>query len=148
MPSVVFVVAALVAGAALAVQAAINGRLSLATGHPVTAGIISFLVGLACLLVGIVVFRIPLPRLGALGSLPVWGYAGGSLGAVYVALTILAVPRLGTAATVAFLVAGQMAASLVLDQLGVFGLPEHPINLWRVLGACLLTAGVVLMRVF
>ena len=144
----VYVVLALVAGAALAVQAAINGRLSQATGNAVTAGVISFGVGLACLLAGMVVLRIRIPAASTLGALPVWVWCGGAFGAVYVALAILAVPKLGTAALIAFLVAGQMAASLALDHFGAFGLAEQSINVWRVLGAVLLTAGVVLIRTF
>ena len=41
-----------------------------------------------------------------------------------------------------------MLASLVIDQYGLIGFPEHPITLFRVLGAALLVAGVVLIRAF
>ena len=148
MSGPIYIVLALVAGAALAVQAAINARLSLATGHPLTAGVISFAVGLLCLLAGVVVLRIRIPAMNALGALPAWAWAGGVLGAVYIALAILVVPKLGTAALVAFVVAGQMAASLALDHFGAFGLAEQSINLWRILCALLLTAGVVLIITF
>lgn len=147
MPPYVYIVLALVGGACLATQSAVNARLSLAAAHPVTAAAISFGIGFLCLIVGTLVFRAPVPAAAALEAMPKWGWIGGLLGAVYVALAILAVPKLGTAAVVACIVAGQMFASLLLDHFGAFGLPEHGINLWRILGAVLLTAGVVLIRV-
>jgi bacterial/archaeal transporter family-2 protein len=55
-------------------------------------------------------------------------------------------PRLGTAPLVALLVAGQMLASLLFDQFGLFGLAQYPANLSRLLGAVFLVAGVVLIR--
>lgn len=148
MPTAFYILLALVGGACLATQAALNARLSLATAHPLTAAAISFGVGLACLLAALLAFRPPAPTASALSAMPIWAWAGGALGAIYVAFAILTVPKLGTAAVVAFVVAGQMAASLLLDHYGAFGLAEHGINLWRVLGAILLTAGVVLIRAY
>jgi transporter family-2 protein len=148
VPSFVYVVLALIGGAGLATQAAVNARLSLATGHPVTAATISFGIGFAFLLIGLFAFRVPVPAASALASMPIWGWVGGALGATYVALAILVVPKIGTAAAVALVVAGQMAASLALDHVGAFGLAEHGINIWRIVGALLLTAGVVLIRAY
>lgn len=146
MPALVYIALALVGGACLATQSAVNARLSIATAHPITAAAISFGVGFLCLMVGVLAFRAPIPATDALAAMPKWGWIGGMLGAVYVALAILTVPRLGTAAVVACVVAGQMVASLLLDHFGAFGLAEHGVNVWRVLGAVLLTAGVVLIR--
>jgi len=147
MSGVLYIALALVAGACLATQVAVNARLSMATAHPITAAAISFGIGFVCLLVGAIAFRAPAPTASSLAAMPIWGWVGGALGATYVALAILTLPQLGTAAVVALVVAGQMAASLLLDQFGAFGLPEHGLNFWRILGAILLTAGVVLIRV-
>ena len=92
--------------------------------------------------------RAPLPALAALGALPWWAWFGGALGALYVALSIIVIPKLGAAALFAFIVAGQMLASLLLDHIGAFGLPIQELNLWRLSGALLLVAGVVLIRAF
>ena len=48
----------------------------------------------------------------------------------------------------ALLIAGQMAMSLVMDHYGWLGIPAQPMTLWRVLGAVLLLAGVILIRKF
>jgi transporter family-2 protein len=46
----------------------------------------------------------------------------------------------------AFLLGGQMLASLILDHFGIFGYPVQPISLWRVVGVLLLCAGVLLIK--
>jgi transporter family-2 protein len=70
------------------------------------------------------------------------------MGAFFVTMTIVAVPRLGAMSVMALLIAGQMAVSLVLDHFGWLGVQVHPITPWRILGAALLFAGVVLIRKF
>jgi len=55
-------------------------------------------------------------------------------------------PRLGAATLVAAVVAGQMIASLLLDQYGLLGFPTHPMNGLRVLGAALVIVGVILVQ--
>jgi transporter family-2 protein len=75
-----------------------------------------------------------------------WAWSGGFFGAIYIAVSILLVPRLGTATFVALLIAGQMIASLVFDNFGWFGLAERPVDPSRIFGALLLIGGVVLLR--
>ena len=62
-----------------------------------------------------------LPTGAALRSVPWWGYVGGPFGVVGVAGTILLIPRLGAAGTVALNITGQMLMSLVLDGEGLLG---------------------------
>ena len=64
------------------------------------------------------------------------------LGAFYVATSIILTPRLGAANTITFIVAGQVLASMILDQFGLLNLPVHPVSLARIGGAALVIAGV------
>jgi transporter family-2 protein len=148
MSSLVAAGLAFLGGIAVAMQVAINAHLSRAVGHPLLAVLISVGVTAACLAVALLALRLPLPSRAVLGGVPPWAWAGGAFGGVYLALSILAVPRLGAAVVVAVLVAGQMAAALALDQLGAFGLAEHAITPWRIAGAAALVVGVVLIRFF
>ena len=75
-----------------------------------------------------------------------WAWTGGFFGAIYIAISILLVPRLGTATFVGLLVAGQMLASLAFDHYGVLGVPQHSVDPSRLLGAGLLIGGVILIR--
>ena len=68
------------------------------------------------------------------------------MGAYFVTMTIVSVPRLGAMSVMALLIAGQMTMSLVMDHFGWLGIPSQPISPLRVLGALLLFVGVVLIR--
>jgi transporter family-2 protein len=137
---------AALAGALLPVQAGINAQLRVTLGNPLVATLVSFLIGSVALGLLVLGARIPLQLGPALGRAPWWHWTGGLLGAVYVALTILLAPRLGAAALIAAVVAGQMLASLVLDQWALVGFAPHPLSLQRVLGAVLVIGGVALVR--
>lgn len=141
-----FVGLAFLAGAALSIQAAMNAVLAGGAGHPLWAAVISFSVGLIALLLVGAVARAPLPALGMVSVLPWWAWIGGALGAVYIASSIIVIPKLGAASLVALVVAGQMLTSLALDHFGAFGLQEQGLTIWRAFGALLLIAGVVLIR--
>ena len=54
-------------------------------------------------------------------------------------------PRLGATVLLALTIAGQMAASLLVDHFGVIGFPQTPVTPARLLGAVLLVAGVMLI---
>lgn len=72
--------------------------------------------------------------------------AGGVLGAFYVTLSTILIPRIGAAALMAFLVAGQLIAGMVLDRIGFLGFAVREISLGRVAGAVLLLVGAMLVR--
>jgi transporter family-2 protein len=67
-------------------------------------------------------------------------------GAIFIALGILLVPKIGAATFIALLVAGQMLASVAFDHFGLLGLAQRPVDLPRIIGVALLIAGVLLIR--
>ena len=73
-------------------------------------------------------------------------WTGGIFGAIYIAGSILMLPRLGAATVVALIVVGQMVGSLAFDHFGLLGVPEQPVSLVRIAGAAFLILGVVLVR--
>jgi transporter family-2 protein len=73
-------------------------------------------------------------------------WTGGVFGALYIAVSIFLLPRLGAATFIALLVSGQMLGSLAFDHFGVLGLTAHPASPVRLAGAGLLVVGVVLIR--
>jgi bacterial/archaeal transporter family-2 protein len=137
---------ALAAGVLLPVQAGVNAQLRSVVGSPLSAALVSFLVGTAGLVTAVVIFRAPTALRVAWVASPWWYWVGGLIGALYVVATIVLAPRLGAATLIAAVVAGQMIASLVLDQYGLLGFPTHPISGLRVLGAALVIVGVILVQ--
>jgi len=121
----------LLAGGMIALQAPTNAILARAGGSPVLAALISFAVGTVTLLL-VWLASGNRPRVGAFGGLPPYAWLGGAYGALYVAVAAYAAPRLGLAALITIVIAGQIAMALLLDHFGALGLPREPINLGRI----------------
>jgi bacterial/archaeal transporter family-2 protein len=145
---VLYCLVALIAGACAPTQAGVNSELRIWTGDPVLAAMISFAVGTAALFLYITLFRIPWPQLGTAVELPWWMWTGGLLGAFLVAVTVIVAPKLGAATTMGFMVLGQMLAGLALDNYGLVGFADHPLSFWRVVGACMVVGGAILIKKF
>ena len=135
----------LLGGAFLSAQAPINAALAKSLSDPVLAACISFGIGFLILAV-LSAFRGSWPSASAMSSAPWWFWLGGLLGAFYVAIVIWGVPQLGVVSTVAALIFGQVAAALVLDAVGAFGLPVQAITWQRLLAAGMILGGLVLSR--
>jgi transporter family-2 protein len=138
-------VAMLAGGAFLALQAPTNAMLARGVGSPVNAALISFLVGSAGLAVAAVLLQVR-PDAGAVRALPWWAWLGGLYGAVLVAAMAFAAPKIGVAAALTLLVAGQFVMALALDHFGAMGLVPRPVSPTKVLGLVLIAAGVLLVR--
>ena len=135
-----------VGGACIATQAPINARLGSHVGDPVTAAAISFIVG-AIILSALVVLRGAVPSLDQAAAVPWWGWIGGALGAIYVWAAVWSVGTLGVVTLVAALIFGQLAAALVLDAIGAFGIAVREITWTRVAAVALVAGGLLLSRV-
>jgi transporter family-2 protein len=139
-----FIALAAVGGAFLPLQALLNARLGQSIGGPLWAACVSFFIGTLGLGLFLVLQRTGPPALSALPTTP-WLWAGGLLGAFYLTATIASVQHLGAASTIAFVIAGQLIASLLLDHFGVLSAAPHPINAMRLAGALLLFSGAWLI---
>jgi transporter family-2 protein len=134
------------AGAGIVVQQALNANLRVALNSAAWSGFVSYLVGLLCMTCLLVALREPLPSAVAAARIPWWAWSGGLFGAIFIALAILLVPKLGAATFISLLIAGQMLASIAFDHFALLGLPQRSLDLTRVAGVALLIAGVVLIR--
>ena len=143
-----YLLLALVAGAMMPTQAAINSKLAGYVASPISAAFISFLVGTVGLFVYMVATGTPLNSLVNIKDAPPVAWIGGMLGAFFVASTVILAPRIGVAMTFSLIVAGQMLITLVLDHFGFLGLPVKEISLPRVGGILLIVAGVAIIRRF
>jgi transporter family-2 protein len=147
-----WILLALLAGAVLPVQGAINGLLRSDIGAPFVVGTISFAVAtlamVVALLVTIALTDAPKPQLTGLAKMPWWGWLGAVCGATYVTTVFTAIPVIGTAAAIGLTVAGQQIASLFVDRYGWFRLPKREISALRFGGVALLLIGVALIQVF
>jgi transporter family-2 protein len=147
-----WILLALLAGAVLPVQGAINGLLRSDIEAPFAVGTVSFEVATLAmgvvLLITIVLTDAPKPQLTGLAKMPWWGWLGAICGATYVTTVFTAMPVIGTAAAVGLTVAGQQIASPFVDRHGWFRLPKREISRLRFGGVALLLIGVALIQVF
>ncbi len=143
MPSWILILFALIAGSLLALQAPINAQLGRILDSAVFASFISFAVGTFVLFfVLLAKNEVSIYSIFSLRNVPVSLFIGGVLGAVYVTGTIWLVPQIGVANTLIAIVAGQVLLSLLLDQLGLFGLPVRSITPLRITGAIFVLSGI------
>lgn len=130
-------------GIAVALQPSINGRLAQRIGTLESSGI-SFAVGTLALF-AIVLVGGRLGNMRGIADASWWELTGGFLGALFVTLTIIIVPRIGTASAMAAAIAGQLIAGLLLDQYGIFGFRTIALDGKRAFGVALLLIGAGLV---
>src|SRR3954468_18173451 len=129
-------------------QAGVNAQLAHWVQSPVRAAFVSFVVGTIALLVLSIAIWKPLPSGSRIADAPWWVWVGGLLGAFYVAGSIVTAPRLGAAALIAVIVAGQSLASVVVDPLGWVGFEPKEVSAGRIGGMVLVLTGAALVRFF
>ena len=105
-----FALLAVGAGVSFVIQQAVNADLRSALGSAAWAGVISYLGGTVCMLALAVGLRDRVPSAAAVLHSNWWAWSGGLFGAIYIAISILLVPRMGTATFVGLFIAGQMVA--------------------------------------
>ena len=136
-------VAAVLSGALVAVQARVNAGLAESLDDALLAALISFLTGLVGVLA--VVLARPAARAAwtRLRGVPWWTRLGGLGGASLVAVGAFAAPRIGVALLTVALVAGQTTGGLLVDKAGLGPGGHHALSLPRVGGAVLCLAAVL-----
>ena len=138
----------LIAGALQAWGSPMNGALRHALSNPWLASVISFLPVMAFLLVVFLCLPRPLPSAQGLEQMPWWAPLGGLIGSVAVVAGLMFVDKIGAGPFAGLTITANLLMSLVIDKFGLFGMPVHALNLWRILGGLLMVAGVGLIALF
>jgi transporter family-2 protein len=138
---------AMAAGSLFPIQTAANAQLARLVAGPIAATIISFTVGwFALLAINSAVFR-QFPAVGDVVSAPLpLLLVGGVLGATFLSANVYLAPRLGAAATLCFVIAGQIVAAMIIDRFGLFDFAVRDLSPGRAIGVILVLAGAVLVR--
>jgi len=147
LSTLLFSLAAVIGGACIALQLPINARLGQGLGFPIAAAMVSFISGTVILsLITLTSTKIGGVSLG-------WGNVswpfyllGGLLGALYVTMTIMLIPRIGTTAVFGLSIVGQLLGGLILDRIGFVGFTVRELSLGRVSGVVLLILGAILIQ--
>jgi bacterial/archaeal transporter family-2 protein len=132
-------------GAVIPVQVAANKRMEQAVGSPVLAATLAMFVGGLALAAVTATGLLGRGQLAGAADAPGWTWLAMAL-AIFVVVSIIALPRAGAAAVIAATVFGQLAAAALLDHFGWLGVPQIRLNVWRIAGAILLLAGMLMMQ--
>jgi transporter family-2 protein len=134
---------AVVAGLAGSVQVALMSRLG------ERLGVLEALAFSAALTAGLAFVILVLARHSVVAferavHQPWWMLLGGVMGLIIVFTVTYSGPRIGVAATVGILIAGQLAMGAAIDRWGLFGSDRIALHWPRLLGIALLAVGAAL----
>jgi transporter family-2 protein len=133
------------AGAAISIQAAANASLRANLNDVRWATFFSITGTILTAVAVMLVIRPTFPSAAAMRSAPWWNWIGGPLGALIVLSGAALTPKLGAAAFIAAVVAGQLFSSVFMDHFALLNLPHQPLTISRILGIALVFAGVLLV---
>ena len=130
------------AGGIVGIQRALNGKINIYSGQHWTTSLLNFIMGTAFLLL-LTAILIPTGHyeFQTLPAWPIWIYAGGVLGVIYIAYSATIVQQLGVLASTLLSVGGNLFGALLIDWL----FPAHGVKVsaWLVSGILLSFAGVI-----
>jgi bacterial/archaeal transporter family-2 protein len=132
---ILFPLLAVIGGMTIAVQGQINGGLGKKVGV-IEGAFISFAVGTLALLFILLFFG--KGNISLIGAVPKWQLLGGLLGAFFVVVQVLVVPKIGVTTTLIAVVVGQIILGAVIDHFGLFGGNRIPIDKQKIVAIVLL----------
>lgn len=112
---ILMVLLSVLGGAALSVQAAVNGRLGDNVGVFKSA-FLTFSVG--AVITALLIFYFEPPQSFTLLDVPKWQLLGAMCGVPYIVIMVLAVQRIGTAVATVAVIFGQLLMSILIDSFG------------------------------
>ena len=140
------VVVAMMVGAIVPVQTAINTRLRQSVGSPIGATFLSFILAVAAsCVIALFATRTLVPDLALAASEPWWVWLGGFMGVMFIAGNIVLFPELGAVQTTIRPILGQVLMGLLIDATGLVHDPQTPVGPLRLLGALLVLIGIAMV---
>ncbi|UOQ92234.1 DMT family transporter [Halobacillus shinanisalinarum] len=136
-----YLLLSIIGGAVLALQAGVNGELGKRMGT-IEAAFVAYSAGTLVLLLGTLIFG--KGSVGLLFSFQSWKWFIGILGALYIFIMVVAIPKIGAANAIIAAILGQLVIGMVIDHFGLFGVKTLPINLYRIAGIVLMFISLLL----
>ncbi len=139
----IMIILAVIGGATLSIQAAINGQLGSKVGVFKSA-FLTFSVG--ALITALLIFFFEPKQAVTLLDVPKWQLLGAMFGVPYIVIMVLAVQRIGTAVATVAVIFGQLTMSMLIDNFGWLGNAAIPFSMSR-LGA-IICLGIALFFIY
>lgn len=135
------------AGAAIAIQAAMNAKLGvLLKSASLGTGVAFLFACLFTILIALISIKQP-PQLVDIKSVPTYlWFTGGALSAFGVGVFYYLIPKMGVGPMMAYALSGQILMAVAASHYGWFNQPVKPINIRVVTGMISLIAGISLIN--
>ncbi len=141
--TIVTVFIGILGGIAVGIQSPIAGSMSQRIGGTAS----SFVVHVSgAVLSGIILMLRGGEQIRNWRSLPWYMLASGLFGVILYLTLSKTLPRLGATTAIALIIIGQLVVGMLIDQYGLFGVDQRPIDIWRVLATTFLLAGGYLSK--
>lgn len=143
-----FYILGLAAGLILPLQTSANTKLSKKCGSSVFASLFTFTEALIILSIFVLISEKSISiNFTLLAKQPWWIWTGGAWGVIFVAMSALLCAKIGVVQTTILPVFGQIVMSILIDSFGLFNSTVIPVTTFKILGAILVFAGIVVSNV-
>lgn len=142
-----YIALSLLGGVFIPITAALSGAMGRTLGNPNVAAFITILGAfLLVLAYSLVTGTTGGVSLAAIAKVPALQLLAGFGIAFYILSITYVGPRFGVGNAIMLVVAAQIASSAAIDQFGLFGAPQKPIDTLRALGLLIMVVGVVIAQ--
>lgn len=142
-----FSLLALLAGAAIAVQATMNAQLGVLLKSSMLGTSIAFLFSCIFTVTAMLVTTKQYPPLADIRAVPLYlWFSGGALSAMGVGVFYYLIPKMGVGSMMSYALSGQILIAIIASHFGWFDMPIKPITLLKSTGAIFLVAGILLIN--
>ncbi|KAF9422512.1 hypothetical protein BGZ94_008552 [Podila epigama] len=141
----------LIGGTATASQGVVNAKLGQYSGQGLSSTIVFATGALASAVYWLIEVegRPPADLVTSLTQAPWWAWTGGVIGAIFVIIIILTIPKLGAGTCSAIIVCAQLIFSCIIDHFTLFGIPvQRQYTVWRGLATATLIGSVAVIAKF
>ena len=134
------------AGLSNPIQSASNSGLNKAVGQVIPAVLAIYVVALIGLAACAPFFGLSLRDLPAKAvAAPWWAWLGGLCNLMFVMAATIATKQIGSAVFTVTATSCAVVLSIILDQVGILGLDQHPASILRLVGGAMAIGGVALV---
>lgn len=141
-----YVALSLLGGVFIPITAALSGAMGRTLGNPSIAACITIAGAFLLVLAVTLATQGGGVSLTALRQVPALQLAAGFGIAFYILSITYVAPRFGVGNAIMLVVAAQIASSAAIDQFGLFGAPQKPIDMLRAAGLAIMVVGVVIAQ--
>ncbi|GAA6133943.1 DMT family transporter [Oceaniserpentilla sp. 4NH20-0058] len=138
---------ALVAGAAIAIQATMNAQLGVLLKSSMLGTSIAFLFSCIFTISAVMLSTKKYPQIVDIRSVPLYlWFSGGALSAFGVGMFYYLIPKMGVASMMSYALSGQILIAVIASHFGWFNLPVKSIDFIKLSGTVSLIVGVLLLN--